>query len=102
MRTEERTQTKSTGLKAFGILFTLVYALLLTGKGYLSGKDTAELIQLAVFSIIIGGTVSLCIRKFYPLSDTDPDISVAAEKRFRVVLFLSMLLSVSTVKLFPS
>lgn len=94
MRTEERTQTKSTGLKAFGMVFTLVYALLLTGIGYFSGKDTAELIQLSVFSLIIGGTVSLCIRKFYPLSYTDPDISKAAEKRFCVVLFLSMLLSV--------
>ncbi len=94
MRTEERLTTKSTGLKAFGIVFTLVYALLLTGCGYFLGKDTAELIQLAVFSCIIGGTVSLCIRKFYPQSVTDPDISKAAEKRFLVVLFLSMLLSV--------
>ncbi len=94
MRTEERVTTKSTGLKAFGIVFTLVYALLLTGSGFFFGRDTAELIQLAVFSCIIGGTVSLCIRKYYPISETDPDISKASQKRFLVVVFLSMLLSV--------
>ncbi|MBO4609827.1 MAG: hypothetical protein J5696_08165 [Lachnospiraceae bacterium] len=86
--------TKSTGLKAFGIVFTLVYALLLTGSGFFFGRDTAELIQLAVFSLIIGGTVSLCIRKYYPISETDPDISKASRKRFLIVVFISMLLSV--------
>ena len=94
MRTEERAPIKSTGLKAFGIAFTLVYALLLTGRGYFSGKDTAELIRLSVFSCIIGGTVSLCIRKFFLVSETDPDISKAAEKRFLTVVFISMLLSI--------
>ena len=94
MRTEERVMTKSTGLKAFGIVFTLVYALLLTGSGFFFGRDTAELIQLAVFSLIIGGTVSLCIRKYYPISETDPDISKASRKRFLIVVFISMLLSV--------
>ena len=94
MRTEERVTIKSTGLKAFGFVFTPLYALLLTGSGFFFGKDTAELIQLAVFSCIIGGTVSLCIRKFYAISETDPDISQAAEKRFLVVVFLAMLLSV--------
>lgn len=94
MRTEERVTTKSTGLKEFGFVFTPLYALLLTGSGFFFGKDTAELIQLAVFSCIIGGTVSLCISKFYTISETDPDISKTAEKRFLVVVFLSMLLSV--------
>ena len=83
-----------TGKKIPGIIFTIIYAMLLTGVGYVGGKDTAELIQYGVFSFILGGLVSLCIRKYFPVSVTDPDISEKSESRFWIIVYLCMLLSV--------
>ena len=86
-------QVKS-GSKIPGIIFTIIYAMLLTGVGYVGGKDIAEIIQYGVFSLILGGLVSLCIRKFFPISVTDPDISEGAESRFWIIVYICMLLSV--------
>jgi hypothetical protein len=89
----ETSKVKS-GSKIPGIIFTVIYAMLLTGVGYVGGKDTAELIQYGVFSIILGGLVSLCIRKYFPVSVTDPDISEKSESRFWIIVYICMLLSV--------
>ena len=82
------------GKKIPGIIFTIVYMMLLTGVGYVGGKDTAELIQYGVFSLILGGLVSLCIRKYFPISATDPEISEKGESRLWIIVYLCMLLSV--------
>ena len=87
-------QTVKSGKKIPGIIFTIIYMMLLTGVGYIGGKDTAEIIQFGVFSLILGGLVSLTIRKYFPRSVTDPDISEKSESRFWIIVYLCMLLSV--------
>ncbi len=76
------------------MIFTLIYAGILCFLGFLSGSDDQEMIQRAVFSLMLGGTVSLCVRKSYPVSDTDPDISVKRRRVFWILLYISMFLSV--------
>ncbi|MCR4791653.1 MAG: hypothetical protein K5871_02775 [Lachnospiraceae bacterium] len=94
MRAEEELQTKSTAKALPGILFAVFYALILVAAGAFTGVWAAELIQRAVFSLILGGIVSLVIRKYYPHSVTDPEISAESEKRLWIIVYISMLLSV--------
>ncbi len=94
MKAEENLQIKNTDKKLPGIFFTVLYAVVITVMGYISGKDMTELIQFAVFSLILGGIVSLTIRKYYPISETDPHISLRSRSVFWMFVYVAALFSV--------
>ena len=94
MKTEENLQTKNTDKKLPGIAFTVIYTVAITLMGYFSGKDNTELIQFAVFSLILGGTVSITIRKYFPISETDPEISLRSRSAFWMFVYVGAVFSI--------
>ena len=94
MKTEQKKHRKNSNRILPGLIFAVFYALILSFLGFLSGSEKDELLQRALFSLMLGGIVSFCVRKCYPVSETDPEISSRRKKAFWILLYVSMFLSV--------
>ena len=91
MKTSRRNQEENKPYA--GVIFALLYSVILSFLQFLSGADKEGLIQIAVFSLMLGGIASLSIRKCYPVSETDPIISNKRKRIFWLFTYISMFLS---------
>ncbi len=94
MKTKTGRQEKNNNKVLPGLIFAILYAVIICFHGFLTGSDNEELLQRGIFSLMLGGIVAFCVRKSYPVSDTDPDISMGRKKAFWVLLYICMFLSV--------